>query len=97
MVKLLGELCQAIDRLELTLVYQPKFDLRTTKIVGVEALLRWPHPERGILAPEEFLPLARREGLMGPVNDFVVNRALDDAVVWHAASVDVPVASRPTE
>ena len=92
MVKLLGELCQAIDRLELTLVYQPKFDLRTTKIVGVEALLRWPHPERGILAPEEFLPLARREGLMGPVNDFVVNRALDDAVVWHAASVDVPVA-----
>ena len=92
MVKLLGELCQAIDRLELTLVYQPKFDLRTTKIVGVEALLRWPHPERGILAPEEFLPLVRRDGLMGPVNDFVVNRALDDAVVWHAASVDVPVA-----
>lgn len=92
MVKLLGELCQAIDRLELTLVYQPKFDLRTTKIVGVEALLRWPHPERGILAPEEFLPLVRRDGLMGPVDDFVVNRVLDDAVVWHAASVDVPVA-----
>lgn len=92
MVKLRGELCQAIDRLELTLVYQPKFDLRTTKIVGVEALLRWPHPERGILAPEEFLPLVRRDGLMGLVNDFVVNRALDDAVVQHAASVDVPVA-----
>lgn len=92
MVKLLGELRLAIDRLDLALVYQPKFDLRTQEIVGVEALLRWPHPERGILGPEEFLALVRGYGLMGPVNDFVVKRALDDAVVWHAASVDVPVA-----
>ena len=91
-VHLLAELREAIDLFELTIVYQPKFDLRTSRIVGVEALLRWPHPERGLLGPEEFLPLVRRHGLMVQVNHFVVNRALDDALVWHAASVDVPVA-----
>ena len=55
-------------------------------------MLRWPHPRRGLLGPEEFLPLVRQHGLMTQVNDYVLNRALDDARVWHAASVDVPVA-----
>ena len=91
-VHLLAELRAAIDQFELTIVYQPKFDLRTSRIVGMEALLRWPHPVRGLLGPEEFLPLIRRHGLMVQVNDFVVNRALDDALVWRAASVDLPVA-----
>jgi len=91
-VRLLGELRQAIDKFELTLVYQPKFDLRTGAIAGVEALVRWPHPERGVLAPDEFLPLVRRYGLMGRVNDFVVNRALDDMLEWRAAAFDAPVA-----
>ncbi len=91
-VRLLGELRQAIDKFELTLVYQPKFDLRTGAIVGVEALVRWQHPDRGVLAPDEFLPLVRRYGLMGRVNDFVVNKALDDMLEWRAAGVDAPVA-----
>jgi diguanylate cyclase (GGDEF)-like protein len=95
----LGELRQALEQFELTLVYQPKFDLRTSRIVGVEAMLRWTHPERGLLTPEEFLPLVRRHNLMGAVNDFVLSRALDDALAWHDASVAVPVAvnfSAPT-
>ena len=91
-VRLLGELRQAIDKFELTLVYQPKFDLRTGAIAGVEALVRWPHPERGVLAPDEFLPLVRRYGLMGRVNDFVVNKALDDVLEWRAAAFHAPVA-----
>ena len=91
-VHLLAELREAIDHCALTVVYQPKFDLRTSRIGGVEALLRWPHPRRGLLGPEEFLPLVRQHGLMTQVNDYVLNRALDDARVWHAASVDVPVA-----
>ncbi len=91
-VHLLAELRRAIGQFELTLVYQPKLDLRTGKIVGVEALLRWPHPERGLLGPAEFLPLVRRHGLMGAVTEFVLNKSLDDAVTWRAASVDVPVA-----
>ncbi len=91
-VRLLGELRQAIDHFELTLVYQPKFDLRTGAIVGVEALVRWPHPERGVLAPDQFLPLVRRYGLMGRVNDVVVNKALDDVVEWRTAGIPTTIA-----
>ena len=91
-VRLLGELRSAIDNFELVLYYQPKVDLRTSEIVGVEALVRWPHPERGVLGPQDFLHLVRRHGMMWPVTDLVVRRALDDAALWHAESVDVPIA-----
>ncbi|WP_319432452.1 bifunctional diguanylate cyclase/phosphodiesterase [Mycobacterium sp. RTGN5] len=91
-IRLLGELRQAIDQFELTLVYQPKFDLRTAAIVGVEALVRWPHPTRGLLAPDEFLPLVRRYGLMGSITDLVVNQALDDVLRWRAEGLTVPIA-----
>ncbi len=91
-IRLLGELRQALERRELVLVYQPKFDLRTLEIVGVEALIRWPHPSRGLLLPDLFLPLVRRYGLMARVNELVVNRALADALQWRAASVNLPVA-----
>ena len=92
-LELLGELRGAIDRSELTLLYQPQIDLSTGRIVGVEALVRWAHPTRGLLGAEEFLPLVRRYGLMESVNDFVLNRALDDARRWSAASCgEVPVA-----
>lgn len=91
-VRLLGELRSAIDKFELVLYYQPKVDLRTLEIVGVEALVRWPHPERGVLGPQDFLHLVRRHGMMWPITDLVVRRALDDAALWHAEAVDVPVA-----
>lgn len=91
-IRLLGELRQAIDQFELTLVYQPKFDLNTAAIVGVEALVRWPHPQRGLLAPDEFLPLVRRYGLMGSITDLVVNTALDDVLRWRAEGLTVPIA-----
>lgn len=55
-------------------------------------MIRWPHPGRGLLMPDLFLPLVRRYGLMGRVNEFVVNRALADALQWRAASVHLPVA-----
>lgn len=91
-IQLLGDLRQAIADGTLTLVYQPKFDLITSRIVSVEALLRWPRPDGEILTPEEFLPLVRRHGLMGTMTDFVLNCALDDAKTWHAASIDLPIA-----
>ena len=91
-VQLLGDLYQAIDRRELTLVYQPKFDARSTAIVGVEALLRWHHPDRGLLNPEQFLPVVQEPRLMGRITDLVVAGALDDALQWRTAGVDVPVA-----
>jgi diguanylate cyclase (GGDEF)-like protein len=90
--RLLGQLRHAISNVDLTLVYQPKFDLCTGDIVGVEALLRWPHPEHGLLGPDQFLPMVRKHGLMDSVTDLVLARALDDAAVWHSKGVGVPVA-----
>jgi diguanylate cyclase len=91
-LRLLGQLRRAISNVDLTLVYQPKFDLCSGEIVGVEALLRWPHPERGLLGPDQFLPMVRKYGLMHSVTDLVLARALDDAAVWHSKGVGVPVA-----
>lgn len=91
-LELLGQLRLAIDRSELTLRYQPQIDLSRSQIVGVEALVRWEHPVRGLLGAEEFLPLVTRYGLMESVNSFVLERALDDARRWNDASFDIPVA-----
>jgi diguanylate cyclase (GGDEF)-like protein len=91
-LRLLAQLRHAISNVDLTLVYQPKFELRSGEIVGVEALLRWPHPERGLLGPDQFLPLVRKHGLMHSVTDLVLARALDDAAVWYSKGVGVPVA-----
>ncbi|KQY07289.1 hypothetical protein ASD37_14680 [Mycobacterium sp. Root135] len=91
-IEFLGDLRRAIDEHELDLVYQPKVSLRTSKAVGVEALIRWPHPQFGLLEPADFLSLARENGLMEALTDFVLDRALQDAASWRAAGFDMPVA-----
>jgi diguanylate cyclase (GGDEF)-like protein len=91
-IQYLAELRRAIDDHELTLVYQPKFSLTTGAVIGVEALVRWPHPELGLLEPAAFLPLVRRNGLMDAITDVVILRAVRDSAAWHAAGVDIPVA-----
>jgi EAL domain-containing protein (putative c-di-GMP-specific phosphodiesterase class I) len=91
-VRLLAELRDALDQRELVLLYQPKFDLLTARLVGVEALLRWQHPVRGLLGPDEFLPLVRLDDLMNAITDFVIHQALADASRWRSVSESVPVA-----
>lgn len=91
-VRLLGELRHAIDRGRLDMVYQPKLALDTGRVVGVEALLRWPHPQLGILRPDAFMSLVRQHGLMRPVTDLVLDKVLDDAARWIALGVQVPIA-----
>ncbi|KAB7757676.1 diguanylate phosphodiesterase [Mycolicibacterium mucogenicum DSM 44124] len=91
-VRLLGQLRQAIDSEALCLYYQPKFDLISGDMMGVEALLRWPHAELGLLAPDRFLPLVRSHGLTTLVNDLVIERALDDVARWRGEGLAVPVA-----
>jgi diguanylate cyclase (GGDEF)-like protein len=91
-VRLLGELRRTIDRGGLEMVYQPKLELRTGRITGVEALLRWPHPRLKMLRPAAFLPLILRHGLMRPVTDLVFNKVLDDATQWMSMGMEVPVA-----
>ena len=90
--RLLGELRHAIENFGLSVVYQPKFDLRTYDVVGLEALVRWPHPRRGLLSPHQFLPLVRQHGLMASVTAVVLDLALDDAAKWYAQGIGVPVA-----
>jgi diguanylate cyclase (GGDEF)-like protein len=73
-----SELRRALRRDELELHYQPRLDLGTGQIVGLEALVRWRHPERGLLAPSEFVPLAEQSGLIVPLGYWVISRALRD-------------------
>lgn len=90
--QLLSELRHAIEHFELTVFYQPKFDMRRDELVGLEALIRWPHPERGLLAPHQFLPLVRQHGLMRSMTTVVLELALDDAAQWSRQGIAVPVA-----
>jgi diguanylate cyclase (GGDEF)-like protein/PAS domain S-box-containing protein len=70
----------AMEKLEVH--YQPLVDLATKDVVGFEALLRWPHPERGYIPPSEFVPLAEETGLIAPLGNFVLLRACADATAW---------------
>ena len=72
--------------------YQPKVDIRGGAIVGVEALIRWPHPRGGLLEPDRFLPLVRQHGLMRSMTTVVLELALDEAAEWYRRGVGVPVA-----
>lgn len=90
--RVLDELREAVAKGRLILVYQPKVDLLSRRIVGVEALLRWPHPDHGVLMPGRFLPFVRSPELMTAVTDLVLGRALDDVRDWRRSGVDVAVA-----
>jgi EAL domain-containing protein (putative c-di-GMP-specific phosphodiesterase class I) len=89
---LIGELRRAMDETELVLYYQPKVDLSTGKVKGVEALARWHHPERGLLAPDEFIPLAERSNLLRPMTLYLLDTALRQCNAWRSKGVEVRVA-----
>ena len=89
---LAGELRRAIEQEELFLVYQPKIGLAEDDVAGVEALVRWRHPERGVLTPDRFIGLAESMGLMRDLSAFVLRRALQDRTAWLEQGFDLPVA-----
>ncbi|WP_284617052.1 bifunctional diguanylate cyclase/phosphodiesterase [Aquabacterium humicola] len=88
----IGRVQEALDRDELTLYYQPKVDLRRGVVLGVEALLRWNHPEHGLVPPAQFLPLIEHTGLSARVGDHVLARALDQLEAWSAEGLDLSVS-----
>lgn len=81
------ELRGALARREFVLYFQPQIDLRTNTVVGAEALLRWRHPERGLLAPDTFLGLAEETGLIVPINEWALNEACMSGAAWQAAAL----------
>ncbi|WP_432575205.1 EAL domain-containing protein, partial [Kineococcus sp. SYSU DK005] len=87
-----GELRAGIAAGELVPYYQPQVDVRTGAVVGVEALVRWAHPQRGVLAPVEFVELAEAHGMMAELTTAVLRQAAEQAASWHAAGFPVRVA-----
>ena len=87
-----AELGRAISQNELVLHYQPKIDLNTGERVGLEALVRWQHPTRGLLPPLEFVPAAEQSGLIEPLTDWVLRQALRDREDWLAVGETWPVS-----
>lgn len=77
---------------ELCVYYQPQVSLRTGRVVGVEALVRWQHPARGLVSPHNFLPLAERADLVHPLTIFVIGQAIDECRGWAAAGQPVSVS-----
>jgi diguanylate cyclase (GGDEF)-like protein len=91
-LQLSADLRHALARDELMLYYQPKIDLRTARVVGAEALIRWRHPQLGVLLPEMFMPLAERAGLIKPITDWVIHTAIKQCRRWHDAGHRLRVA-----
>jgi EAL domain-containing protein (putative c-di-GMP-specific phosphodiesterase class I) len=89
---LVGELRRAIERGELILHYQPKAELRSGRVQWVEALVRWDHPTRGRLFPDEFIPLAEQTGLIRPLTAWVLDEALTQTSAWLVNGLRLGVA-----
>jgi diguanylate cyclase (GGDEF)-like protein/PAS domain S-box-containing protein len=89
---LAGALRRAIAAEELTLHYQPKIDCPTGAASGVEALVRWEHPQQGLITPDRFIPVAEQTGLIRPLTRWVLNAAIQQARAWHDEGLRLSVA-----
>lgn len=83
---------QALARREFVLHYQPKINMKTGRVIGAEALIRWQHPERGLLLPAAFLPIIENHPISVELGEWVVDTALGQMGAWHAAGQDIPVS-----
>ncbi len=91
-VMAIGRVQEALDQAEFVLFYQPKVDMRAGKVLGFEALLRWDHPQHGLIAPMQFLPLIENTGLSSRVGDWVFAQALEHLSQWRRGGLDISVS-----
>lgn len=87
-----SELRAAMEQNSLQLYFQPKIDMANGNICSAEALLRWNHPERGFIPPDEFIPIAEQSGLIEPLTRWVLNKALEQCTQWHSSGFPLTVA-----
>jgi len=85
-------LYEAIKNNEFTIVYQPKINIRDNTVMGLEALLRWVHPVKGNIRPDEFIPLAEYMGMINEITKWVVKNVIDQIKIWSAEGFSVPIA-----
>ena len=86
-----SDLRRALERDEFRVLYQPIFDTATLRPIAVEALVRWQHPTRGVVAPAEFIPLAEETGLIAPLGRWVLEHAVAEVASWRERFPDVPL------
>ena len=86
------DLRDALEQDELFLLYQPTFDLQSEVVTGVEALIRWRHPQRGVVSPDQFIPIAEQTGMILPIGRWVLLEACRQAAAWHANGHPIGVA-----
>jgi diguanylate cyclase (GGDEF)-like protein len=100
-MKLEVDLADALDEQQLYLVYQPMLDLEHERVVGVEALLRWRHPQSGVIPPDAFIPIAEENGLIVPIGRWVLEHACAQGAAWqrqgHQLTIAVNVSARQLE
>ncbi|MFC7321605.1 EAL domain-containing protein [Halobacillus campisalis] len=87
-VELENDLYKALQNDELTVVYQPKYDAMKSRMFGVEALLRWHRPQKGIMKPKDFIPLAEETGLIIPMGEWILKKACEQGKEWHNQGLD---------
>ena len=83
---------RALEAGDIVAHYQPKVEVSSGRVVGAEALVRWDHPERGIVLPSQFLPVVQKAGLMGSLTALVLQRAAAEAAAWSRDGLDLGVA-----
>ncbi|KIG03203.1 putative bifunctional diguanylate cyclase/phosphodiesterase [Caballeronia concitans] len=91
-LSLMGELRQAVEHDQLTLYYQPKVDLATHRVTHVEALVRWDHPTRGFVSPDQFIPFAEQTGYIKTITRWVADKALAQCAAWRAEGIELAVS-----
>jgi EAL domain-containing protein (putative c-di-GMP-specific phosphodiesterase class I) len=88
----MSELRQAVERDQLTLYYQPKVDLATHRVKYVEALVRWDHPTRGFVSPDQFIPFAEQTGYIKTISRWVADKAIGQCAAWRAQGIELAVS-----